>query len=445
MKQQLDQAYANVMEFGAKGNGYDDDTAAIQDAINTGKHVLFPQGTVSPVNNPDGTLNHTELNPYVLYMPLKFNNEGQKCTFLSGASLELDTNLACVIISGKSQTFSGLRISTGTSVWPPNKGRPAVPDPCLVIEGADGLLLEDLHVESTHQSTLVRILNTDGIAIQGGRISGGGYGHHKDEKNVGLELGSGVKNFSAVSLAIDNTGFGVVLKGTTETISFLDCTIEQQTENMIEVQGQVHGLSVVGLHTESGGGAYRFFVVQPGAGVYGGVFTGCQLGNLNEAAQSPRRVFVIDGDWHGVNVYGCEHNAQSPTVWGGRDAIWEIGRAADISQSCDMLNQWDHFDNNWSQSPSSADTGRVVAGTDVARFPIVHSDNGKLVLTAGGIRVDTPKIGFFGAVPAARRWKYSVGSDHRRVLGASPESAYMVLTSLLKDLARLGLIECEVR
>ena len=184
--------------------------------------------------------------------------------------------------------------------------------------------------------------------------------------------------------------------------------------------------------------------MQPGAGVYGGVFTGCQLGNLNEAGQSPRRVFVIHGDWHGVNVCGCEHIAQDEAD-GGLDAIWEIGQVARFSQSCDMLNQWDHFDNNWSQSPSSADTGRLVAGTDVARFPIVHSDNGKLVLTAGGIRVDTPKIGFFGAVPAARRWKYSVGSDHRRVLGASPESAYMVLTSLLKDLARLGLIECEVR
>lgn len=414
--------YANVRDYGAKGDGVNDDTDAIQRAIDSRLHVLFPRGNLNATSG--------EIDPYVVLGTLKFRHDGQRCTFLSGAILELDSAAASVQISGASQTFTGLRIQVGTDSV---TSHTAIPNPCLFIAGADGLLLEAPYVACGSQTTLVRIQNTEGITMQGGHIYGYGV------TNIGLDIGSEVKSFSAVGLAVDNTGFGVVFNDTSEDISFVDCTIEQQTENMIEVRGQVRGLSIVGLHMESGGGtglsagrsaAYRFVVVQRGAGVYGGTFAACLFGNLNETGGLlARRVFLIDGDWVGVNVSGCTHNGQRRSDnWTDEDAVWEILGGATISQSCDMFNGWDHI--------------VVATGPNADQLPVIGSHFGAVSLAARGIRVEASRVGFFGATPVAHSMKYTVGPDHSRALVAG--RAYFVLSALLRDLAALGLIECDV-
>ncbi len=415
--QYISEAYANVRDSvdgmePAYGDRFHDDTAAIQRAIDTRRHVLFPKGVV---------LDGGEVGAYVVGTPLVFSHEGQRCTFLAGAFLRLD-DAGTVTINARSQTFTGLKISAGTSTT--TTSHLAEPDPCLLIENADGLLLEDVHVESSHQSTLVRVVNTDGITIQGGRINGSGAVHLEPNLNVGLDLGTGVKNLSAVSLAIDNTGHGVVFTGATEAISFVDCTIEQQSEDMILVQesAAVRGLNVIGLHTEAGSGAYRKIVVEHGGGVYGGVFAGCQFGNLNEDTSEVGRVFDIDGDWWGVTVRGCSHVTEG-------DVIWLLGWFANVRDSCDLFNHWDKV--------------VVVTGPRAGDLPIVQNELGALSLTANKIRIEASKIGFFEARPTARSYTYTVGFEHSRTL--TPGSVRMVLASLLRDLADLGLIKCEVR
>lgn len=438
MSQQLRQAYANVRDYGARGNGDHDDTSKIQAAINTGKHVLFPQGEVLTILNADGSFNHTEIGPYVVLGPLDFNNDGQRCTFLSGAAIELNSADACVKISGKSQTFTGLRVTVGTDL---GTDETAIPSPaCVIVDGADGLLLEQPFVACGSTTTLVDVQRTRGMTIRGGRLTA-----YHDKVNTGLALGDGVKEFSAECLAIDQVGYGVILSGTTESISFVDCTTEHLTQGMIDVRGHVWGLSVVGMHMESGtsatvaslAGAYHFVVVHSQAGVHGAIFAGCEFGALRpldpgtpEGDPFPRRVFVVHGEWIGVNVFSCSHTGDHPEGLGlendpGRSAVYEFSSSATITNSGDMFNMWDYI--------------TVVTG---GLLPVITTDEG-IVLAAHSIQLKASRIGFFNAAPVARSYKYRIGADYSRNLVSNTPAR--VLASLLRDLARLGIIECEVR
>lgn len=452
MAQILADVYQNVRDpigrRGARGNGEDDDTEAIQRAINTGRHVLFPQGTVSTFTNEDGSFNHIEVNPYKILGKLKFKHDGQRCTFLAGAILELDSALASVEITGKNQTFIGLRITVGNeedSNLPASSLGTAIPNPCLLITGADGLLLEDVQVSCGSAATLVRIQDTVGITIQGGQF----HGVNEVELSTGLELGDGVKDFSAVALAIDNLGYGVRFEGATESISFVDCTIEQEIVNMVEVRGQVRGLSLLGVHMETGKG-HHFIVVQSGGGVYGGSIAACEFGQLathhrewgaqpgkavrprlpaTDALNSaPRRVFVIGGAWCGVNVSGCFHNGGSEPA--SEHAVWELQPTSTVSQSCDQFNVWTDV--------------VVVTGANASALPTLTSDgSGRLTFGAHGILIKASEIGFFGNAPVARPGKYT--TEARTARNVLMNDTYSVLATLLADLGRLGLIDCRVR
>ena len=447
MAQILADVYQNVRDPigglpGATGDGVKDDTRAIQRAINTGRHVLFPQGRVEQVPNPDGDTTHTEVSPYKIRGHLKFKHDGQRCTFLAGAILELDSARASVEIVGKDQTFTGLRITVGTDE---DSGVTAIPNPCLLITGADGLLLEDVQVSCGSAATLVRIQDTVGITIQGGQF----HGVNEVELSTGLELGDGVKDFSAVALAIDNLGYGVRFEGATESISFVDCTIEQEIVNMVEVRGQVRGLSLLGVHMETGKG-HHFIVVQSGGGVYGGSIAACEFGQLathhrewgaqpgkavrprlpaTDALNSaPRRVFVIGGAWCGVNVSGCFHNGGSEPA--SEHAVWELQPTSTVSQSCDRFNTWTDV--------------VVVTGANASALPTLTSDgSGRLTFGAHGILIKASEIGFFGNAPVARPGKYT--TEARTARNVLMNDTYSVLATLLADLGRLGLIDCRVK
>ncbi len=146
----LDVVYASVLDSidglpGATGDGATDDTSAIQRAIDTGLHVVFPGRT------------------YRVSHPLMFHNDNQRVTFLAGAQIELVSSSASVHITGKRQTFTGLWIRTGVV-----DGVQVVPDPCLLIQGAENLLLEDPRVECATAAALVRVKDAAGVTIVGG-------------------------------------------------------------------------------------------------------------------------------------------------------------------------------------------------------------------------------------------------------------------------------------
>lgn len=413
-------AYANVRDFGAAGDGTQDDTDFIQRAIDNadGKHVLFPQGDTLFKTD------HYEIMPYRIEGTLHFRHDGQRTLFLAGAFLQLVTDGTSVQITGKAQEFTGLRIQTGTARYDGDVAVTAIPDPCLLIDGADGLLLSDLYVACGSAAVLVRIENTVGIAIQGGKIYG-----VTTSGNSGLVFGGGVRQFGALCLTIDNSSYGVIFEGAAETIAFENSDFEQQAENAILLRpgAFVRGLSLISLHTESGYGALRAIVVESGAGVYGAIIAGCEFGNLREDADEPRRVFDIAGDWHGVNVLGCYHLGSREWDKGAMgpdgvvyEAVYELRSTASVSQSCDMFNHWDHIE--------------VATGDNKASLPVLQNDTGgNMVFTTSGISVAASRIGVFGGEPVTRRGTYYV-----RPFNQTP------LAMLLRGLAQLGLIGCEV-
>jgi hypothetical protein len=333
------------------------------------------------------------------------------------------------------QAITGLNIVVGTKSYDADRNPIAFsPDPCLLIEGADGLLLKDVRVSCSSTTSLVRIRETDGVTIEGGHINGG----YANNPNIGLQLGSGAKNVNALGLTIDFSGYGVVFEDTTESISvtesvsLLDCDFENETVNMIEVRdgSQVRGLTVIGFHAESGWGGFNYIKVQAGAGVYGGVFSGCEFGSLNEHTDPPlpKRVFVIGGEWIGVNVFGCYYHGVNAAA--AADAVWEIQSTARIAQSCTMFNVWDNV-------VVEADE----YGVEVVTLPIIQNNSGELAFSAAEVRMEATKIGFFGADPVARPGSYVIGAD-TGARDLAVYSDYDVLTTLLWDLSRLGLIRC---
>ncbi len=403
-----------VLQPGATGNGQDDDTAAIQRAIDNpdGKPVLFPAGDTDPVNG--GLLS------YVITSPLRFTHEGQGCLFLSGAQIQLKSDEARVEILAPSQSFTALSIQAGT-----DGTDNAVPSPaCLVIEGADDLLLVDVYVACITATTLVRVRDSARVTFKGGDV----YGVAQGGDNTGVNLGAGVTGFSAGAMAIHELARGLVLEDGAQDVSLRDCTIEAESEAMIEVRGLVRGLYVYGLHCEAGTarGAHHFVVVKEAGGVRGGVFLGCEFGALSTRfVEPPRRVFVIDGEWTGVNVLGCFHN-------GGKEessahAVWAIGATATVSDSCDAWNDWDNIE--------------LFDGA--GRLPVFTRDGERgLQISAESVQLDSAKLGFFGATPVARGPAYTVRQSNARDLRT--DSVEAVLSTLLQDLGRLGIVECRV-
>jgi hypothetical protein len=152
------------------------------------------------------------------------------------------------------------------------------------------------------------------------------------------------------------------------------------------------------------------------------------------AATTPSRVFVIAGEWSGVNVSGCFHNGgKDPTTNADYtaeiSAVYEIQATATVTNSSDRFNHWDHV--------------AVVAGDGAALLArLDHDYDHGLQFHAAALRVEAEKIGFFGATPVARGAAYTVPDVNLRILTSA--NARRVLATLLADLAQLGLVNCTV-
>ncbi len=432
--QHLTDVVENVGDRWFPADWFADATATIQSLIDTAAshdHLVFPRGPWDEERQ--------EYQPYRIAGALKFHRDNQRVTFLAGAKLELVTSDASVHILGKRQTFTGLWIHVGVS----NVYR-ALPDPCQLIDGADDLLLEDPRVECWTAAVLVRVKDTAGVTIVGGALDG----VNELELSTGLELLDGVTEFRAVSLSIHQLGYGVALYGTTQSVSFVNLTMEAELRNMIAVHGHVYGLTLSGVHMESGtaNGAYHFIVVHDGGGVHGGSISGCEFGALRNPAATVdagtptpgsaavfwRRVFVIGGEWHGVEVTSCWHSGPDVPVPAVQHSVYEIQATASVKDSGDVFNTWDKV--AFADGPGAATLPRLTCDALASTT---------LVVSAHSIQVNANRIGFFGATPVARSFPYSVGADISRDLVSN--EPFRVLGALLRDLASLGLVSVVVR
>lgn len=435
--QTLAQAFANVHDFGAYGDGIHDDSLAIQGAIDNadGKQVLFPEGVYLLAGDArDGgrTTNRASI---------EFGNDGQRATFLAGARLQLASAADFVRVSGTDQAFVGMRIHRGDhgdalGVPPITIGH----DPMLDVDGADRVAFRDLRVSSNVPApTLVRLRALTGCRFTGGRLLGDAG------EGVGLRLGEAgdegsVIRVSAIGLTIDQVGVGVRFDSTAEAVSFTGCRFGEITKTGIvlgpeeaqKLPVQIRSLTVSGCRFVQGE-PKRWVRVRSSADARGVTVSGCWFGHPSQDADDPGRVFVIEGRLAGAVVTGCFLKDES----GGKDsgssgAIWEIAASATVAGACDMFNAWPDVE--------------VATGANADKLCRMTSDtSGKLRIVASSLRFDstrataeTRQLGFFGLTTAPQPDPFTNVVPLSQAL--VPGSEREVLNRLIWDLARLGVV-----
>jgi len=466
----LGTAYANVVDYGAlvstRSRAEEDaNRGFIQDAINSGRHVLFPAGTYRFSGGA-----------------ITFLNADQRCTFLAGAILQPGDSSSHVVVSGARQVLTGLRIEAPAEV--------AAHSPLLDVQEASGVRFQEPRISvftiadsEVGPRCAVRVAGLAGCLFIGGRISGTAQAH-----SVGLSFTSsvagGADQVAAVGLGIALFAWAVRIGRDARNPTFVGCEFADNVSGAVlvtddgdvavaltelafvrQVGGRfqpspavaanatvVRGLALVGCRMY-GGAPPRFVAVSadlgtsnPGGAIEGGVVMGCTFGvaagnkSIAGAAQAKSRkiavaqgqaqsesdgdcIFEIKGSVTGLVVSGC-YSAPD----GLRASAWRIPAGAALSTCCDMFNTWAEAD--------------VALGDNQHLLPRLSTNElGRLTLTADEVSVDTTKIGFFGATPAASGVVTGRGGPAVRGDRAlSARTAQLVLEQLVRDLVDLGLV-----
>lgn len=250
--EQLSEVYANVVDHGAGPlESSSDNCAAIQEAIDTRRHVLFP--------------GHT----YRFRGVLTFGNAAQQCTFLAGAILVPADDSSYVVISGEQQAFDGLRIEAEVDE--------ETRCPVLEIYGASNLVMRGLEVSVTNMLSsvpgpraAVRVMGLTNCQFFGGLISGGAeagtvglwlassydyfYADENGDERRGTGAGewsnplsydhfvaakgtSGAYQVSVVGLRIDAFGWAVRVGCITDNPKFVSCVFADNADGALVVTG----------------------------------------------------------------------------------------------------------------------------------------------------------------------------------------------------------------
>lgn len=316
MSQTFGEAYADVVDYGAVGDGRNDDTAAIQAAIDTLRHVVFPLGTYLFSTSVDASSNT---------IPLTFANDEQRCEFLAGAILKPANGDAYVLITGQRQRITGLRIEADDDV--------VAHSPLLDIYGAFDLWLQELRVTSrsigvsaTGVSAAVRVMCLTKCNFVGGRICGGAaqgtvglwlassydyylasdpnpnpgcWGSYVDdadytaeEKRALAQASSGAYEVGAVGLRIESFGWAVRVGCITDDPSFVNCAFVDNVDGALVLKDDAEvvaasgaadavatattavGFNLIGCHF-SGANPTQYVRIDAGCSWQGGVVIGC--------------------------------------------------------------------------------------------------------------------------------------------------------------------------
>lgn len=429
--QTLAQAFANVRDFGAVGDGVQDDSLAIQGAIDDyrGRHLLFPEG-VYKVGSEARTAGRTSGGAIV-----EFGNDGQRARFESGARIQLASTDDFVRVSGSDQAFDGIRIHAGDHDSDDDAFTLGAIGPMLDVVGAERLTFRDLRVTAQVAVTpLVRVRSVTNCRFTGGRLLG------NSDTAVGLLLGkesdsapTAVSVVSALGLSIDEVGIGVAVVGTAEAVRFTGCRFGETPLAGVVIGGEqattVRGFNLLGCRF-SEGLPDRWIQLRETASVSGMTVSGTRFGAL--AAKDAGRVLLVEGALSGAVVSGCAHDGSADAPG---SVVWELGSAAVLGGVADIANARRDID--------------VLGGTRTGRVTVITSDTaGTLSLTATAVRVESTLesasagLGFFGVPPVAGNGPFTGAARSSHVLtdGASAGDVREVLRTLVWDLQRRGIL-----
>lgn len=428
--QVLAEVYANVRDFGAKGDGVNDDTSAIHDAVVSGVEVLFPAGQ------------------YLFRGELEFGNVGQCFTFLSGAVLVAGSSVAFVHITASSQVFDGLAIEAPRSVLAHS---PLLEVGDNVAPGGEPksvghLIFRDLWVSvfgfQVAGACALRVRCGIDFRFMGGQVSGPGISGttaiwltHFGPTYQGYGFSPNEIDF--VGLRVSRFGWACRIDTTMDEPTFIACSFVDNLDGGILVSTDVRGtaptvktLRFIACRFENPDAAQQV-QVDKDCQIYAGVALGCTfgpsskgtgVGAANQEQADARCIFRIGGLLAGFAACGCASEAGPSRV------VWALADSSNPMRAIDMFNDW---------AEETLATGTKAA--DLAW--LASNDRGELTVGGDVIRLDAEKIGLLGVAPVEQSGHYtpnaSLSSRDRRLRAGN---GHRVLAQLLLDLQALGLL-----
>jgi hypothetical protein len=277
----------SVMDFGAKGDGVTDDTAAIQAAINYVR------------SQPNGQL----------YFPPNLPSQFYKTT----APLTCDGSIKIVGAGPNSVTVLAVGLSAGQYVL----------DFDLPVATNYFFQIQDITFRSNNGSpSALRMKNTayfllknvqlynvyDGVLVTGGNCFSNNFeevhGYNIGRSTVYFSAFNGGGNYKFDACTFTGPyGFYFDSASAVNQMTFISCNFEQCVTNSFRCDGTIQGLSFFGCRTEGSDG--NDFVVYPSAGneVTGLSITGCYF-TTDAGASVPVRLGGNGGQVRGFSICG---------------------------------------------------------------------------------------------------------------------------------------------
>lgn len=283
----------SVKDFGAKGDGVTDDTAAIQSAINAATQstssgiVFFPPNSTSQY--------YKVTSPLVCTKPVSLQGSGEYATTIIGvgfSSGEYILKLDNAVSSAYYYKVNGLTIRSLSGT--PN-----------------GILIKNCSMSDFSNINLFNVYK--GIVVTGTTCFTNNFYRVSTYNviNVGILYesftGGGQHKFDGCTFNAD-TGFSLNSSSTTDGVVFINCNFEQCGTNELYVGGTINGLSIIGCRTEGLNSGVEFLIrPEPGNSVGGLSITGCSF-TADGGAVIPISLGGSGGFVRGFNITGNRCN-----------------------------------------------------------------------------------------------------------------------------------------
>jgi hypothetical protein len=277
----------NVVDFGAKGDGVNDDTAAIQAAINYAQDnllpVYFPSNKVSQVYKTTA--------PLVVSKPLTMTGASSRNVTIAATGLtagqfvlDIDGTAFGTYQNGK---FSGFTLFADAGN-------------CMRIKDVSLSEFDDIGLRNCVQ----------GITYTGTRCFSNVFRRIElitaltgNTFTMASHTGGGHHSFYDCTFG-GNTGFSIDSNTITDTVNFYSCNFEQCTTNSFFAGGAVSGLGFYGSRTEGCDGID--FQINPALAksVTGLVIEGCAFSSSDAGGLSRISLGGSGGKVRGFNIVG---------------------------------------------------------------------------------------------------------------------------------------------
>lgn len=279
----------NVKDFGAKGDGANDDTAAIQAAINAaaqstpGAIVYFPPNVSSQFYKVTA--------PIVVTKPITLQGSGPYATTIIGIGLTASQHIFDLDNPVSSAYFYDVKDMTIRSLDGVPMG--------MRVRNCSYANFENLQLYNVQHGIYVTgtscftnnfyRVHTYQVSGTGVRFEGyTGGGQHKFD---GCTFNAG-------------TGFALISDSATDGLCFVNCNFEQCGTNELYIGGTVGGLSIIGCRTEGlDAGVEVLINPTPGNYVGGLTITGCNF-HADGGAVVPVMLGGAGGKVRGFSITG---------------------------------------------------------------------------------------------------------------------------------------------